>query len=195
MRRITMILALLMVVALWGLWSSAQTSGYFQRYPGGTTHAVYQINYQKLTNPLLLSFDVKAAAGDQLTVTTANEITASRTELEGGVFEGVAAVQLAVNDPGVQALLGQQLQLGVTYVLPGGARFSTEQRTTIAGVPVIAGTLTDPQKPDQRTQLAFAEGDSALTLPFPPLIKTEKLQNGSYQATFSQALVEYSRQP
>jgi hypothetical protein len=195
MRRVALILALLMLVVLLGLWSSAQTNGYFQRYPGGTTHAVYQISDQKLSNPLQLRFDVKPATGDQLTVTTANEITASRTELEGGVFEGVAAAQLAVNDPGVQALLGQQLQLGVTYVLPGGAHFTTEQRTTIAGVSVIEGTLTDPQKPDQRTELAFAEGDSGLTLPFPPLIKTEKLQNGSYQATFSQELVEYSRQP
>lgn len=193
MRRLALILGLLVVIALWGVWITAQTSGYFQRYPGGATHAVYQIVDQKLSNPLRLGFDVRPAAGDQLTVTTTNEITASRAELDVGVFEGVAAAQLAVNDPAVQALLGQQLQLGVTYVLPGGARFSTEQRTTIAGVPVIQGTLTDPQKPDQRTRLAFAEGEATLTLPFPPLIKTEKLQDGRYQAIFSQELVEFSR--
>jgi len=196
MRRLVLILALLILIAALGIWSTAQTSGFFQRYPGGTAHAVYQIIDQKLTNPLKLGFDVQPASGDQLTVTTTNQITASRAELDGGgISEGVAAAQLAINDPAVQALMGQQLQMGTTYVLPGGARFSTDQATTIVGVPVIEGTLTDPQKPDQRTRLAFAEGDAALTLPFPPLIQTQKLQDGQYQTIFSLQLIEFSHQP
>jgi hypothetical protein len=195
MRRTVLVLALFIVIASLGIWSTAQTSGFFQRYPGGTTHAVYQINDPKLTNPLKVGFDVQPASGDQLTVTTTNQITASRAELDGGVAEGVAAAQLAVNDPGVQALMGQQLQIGINYVLPNGTRFSADQRATIVGLSVIEGTLTDPQKPDQRTQLAFADGDAALTLPFPPLIQTQKLQNGQYQTTFSLQLIEYTRQP
>ncbi|HED03896.1 MAG TPA: hypothetical protein ENI60_03905 [Candidatus Fraserbacteria bacterium] len=194
MLRLARRLPLLLGLALLAVLAQAQQSGYFQSYPGGTTHAVYQISDAKLSNPIKLGFDVKPAAGDQLTVITTNEVTASRDELSGGVFEGMAAAQLAVSNPAVQALAGQQLQVGTTYVLPGGARFSAQESKKIAGAPVIAGFLTDPQKPGQRTRLALAQGEAALTLPFPPLIETETLTDGSYRTTFKLELVEFSRQ-
>lgn len=154
-----------------GLWGWAQSGDYFRNYPGGFTETVYQIITEELESPITLSWRVEPAPDDQLTVTTTNSVTARREELALGVINGVAQAQLIVQDEAVQALLGQRLLPHTTYVLPGGASFTSAARETIAGVPALCGLLTDPQEPHRRTLLAITEDPS---VPFPPFIQLEE---------------------
>jgi len=156
-----------------GLWVLAQTSDYFQSYPGGFTQAAYRITTEGLEIPITLRFQIEPAAGELLTVTTTNQVTARREDLEIGVSNGVAQAQLILQDEAVRSLLENKrnLQPQTLYILPGGARFTSAARETVAGVAVLCGTLTKPEKPNQRTFLAIAEEP---TLPFPPWIQQEE---------------------
>ncbi len=169
---------LVMVVAFTGLgliaW--AQTRDYFQQYPGGFTHAAYEITTEELANPIIIQWQVEALEGDELRVITTNEVIAPREAFQLGVANGVAQTQLIIQDQAVQALLENRksLQPNASFILPGGARFTTTDREAIAGVPALCGLLTDPEKPDRRTLLAIAEES---TLPFPPWIRLERLRS------------------
>ena len=153
--------------------AGAQTPNYFQQYPGGFTRAVYEITTEDLADPIRLSWTVEPAAEDRLKVTTTNEVIARRDQLETGVANGVAQAQLLLQDEIVQALLEnrESLQPYTTFILSGGARFVTGAQETIAGVPVICGLLTDPEKPHRRTFLAITEDP---TVPFPPWMQLEE---------------------
>ena len=143
--------ALLLVLSA-GLWALAQTSDYFQNYPGGFTQAVYQISTEELENPIALSFQVELLAGDLLTVTTTNRVTARRKDLESGVSNGVAQAQLIIQDDAVRSLLENKrnLQPQTIYILPGGARFTSAERETIAGVSVLCGLLIKEDRSEER---------------------------------------------
>ena len=164
--------ALLLVLSA-GLWALAQTTDYFQNYPGGFTQAVYQISTEELENPIALSFQVEPLAGDLLSVTTTNRVTARREDLESGVSNGVAQAQLIIQDDAVRSLLENKrnLQPQTIYILPGGARFTSAERETIAGVSVLCGLLIKQDKPNQRILLAIA---AEPTLPFPPWLQQEE---------------------
>ncbi|OGF55657.1 MAG: hypothetical protein A2Z21_01505 [Candidatus Fraserbacteria bacterium RBG_16_55_9] len=155
-----------------GSWALAQTGDYFQNYPGGFTRAAYQITSEELENPLTLTFQIEPEAGGQFTVTTTNRVTARRENLEAGVTSGVAQAQLIIQDEAVQALLENKRNLRpqASFILPG-ARFTSADRETIAGISVLCGMLTRSEKPAQRIFLAITE-DS--TLPFPPWIQQEE---------------------
>ena len=155
----------------------AQTGGYFQNYPGGTVRAVYRVTTEGLSHPIALGWRVEPAGADAqgrelLRVTTTNEVVAGRDELETGVANGLAQIQLILSDETVRALLDNRgsLQPNQLYVLSGGARFTTGGRETIAGVPVLCGLLTDPRAPDRRTFLAIT---TEPTVPFPPWLQLE----------------------
>jgi len=151
----------------------AQTPNYFQQYPGGYTRAVYEIVTEDLEDPIRLSWTVEPASEDRLKVTTTNEVIARRDQLETGVANGVAQAQLLLQDEAIQALLAnrESLQPNTVFILSGGARFVTGARETIAGVSVICGLLTEPEKPDRRTFLAITEDP---TVPFPPWMQLEE---------------------
>ncbi len=151
----------------------AQTGDYFQTYPGGFTRAVYQIMTSDLRNPIVLSWQVEPASQEMLTVTTTNQVTARREDLPIGVTSGVAQAQLIIQDEAVRTLLENRKSLGphLSFILPGGARFDTAARETIAGLSVLCGLLTDPKKPQRRTLLAITEDPTA---PFPPFIQLEE---------------------
>jgi hypothetical protein len=157
----------------------AQTGGYFQNYPGGTVRAVYRVATEGLSQPITLGWQVEPVGADPMSgrellkVTTTNEVVAERDELETGVASGMAQIQLVLSDEAVRALLDNRanLQPNQLYILSGGAHFTTGARETIAGVPVLCGVLTDPQKPDRRTFLAIADEP---TVPFPPWIQLEE---------------------
>ncbi len=165
-----------LAVALGGF-VAAQPPQYFQQYPGGYTQADYEIVTEGLDEPIRLSWTVEPAPGpgseDRLKVTTTNEVVARRDQLETEVANGVARAQLLLQDEAVQALLAnrESLEPHTTFLLSGGARFVTGARETIAGVPVICGLLTDPEKPDRRTFLAITEDP---TVPFPPWMQLEE---------------------
>lgn len=160
------------LVGLAGL-VGAQPPNYFPQYPGGFTRAVYEITTEELEDPIRLSWTVEPASEGKLRVTTTNEVIARRDQLETGVANGVAQAQLLLQDEAVQALLANRegLQPYTTFILSGGARFVTGARETIAGVPVICGLLTDPEKPNRRTFLAITEDP---TVPFPPWMQLEE---------------------
>lgn len=151
----------------------AQTPNYFQQYPGGYTRAVYEILTEDLEDPIRLSWTVEPASEGRLKVTTTNEVIARRDQLETGVANGVAQAQLLLQDEAIQALLTnrESLEPNTVFILSGGARFVTGARETIAGVPVICGLLTDPEKPNRRTFLAITEDP---TVPFPPWMQLEE---------------------
>lgn len=210
------LLALVLCIIGVGLGAAAQSGDYFANYPGGTTEAAYEIHTEELGNPITLGWRVEPAPGGQFTVTTTNRVTASREELELGVANGVAQAQLIIQDEAVRALLENRRSLGphATFVLPGGARFTTAARETIQGVSVICGMLVDPDRPDRRTFLAITQDP---TLPFPPFAQMEQrrasggtpsslpvcaslgpLAAGSterYAVLFRMALSAFSRQP
>lgn len=152
---------------------AAQTPDYFREYPGGSTRAVYEITTEELDDPIRLSWTVEPAPDDRLRVITTNEVVARRDQLETGVANGVAQAQLLLQDEAVQALLAnrESLEPNTAFILSGGARFVTGARETIAGVPVVCGLLTDPQKPNRRTFLAITEDP---TVPFPPWMQLEE---------------------
>jgi hypothetical protein len=163
----------LLTVASLGLWALAQTRDYFQNYPGGFTRAVYEITTEELENPITLGFQVEPTTGDLLTVTTTNRVTARREELEIGVTSGVAQAQLILQDEAVRTLLENRRNLRpqTSFILPGGARFTSAERETVAGVTVLCGLLLRPDKPGQRTLLAITEDPTA---PFPPWVQQEQ---------------------
>jgi hypothetical protein len=168
----------LLVTALGlGLWALAQSGDYFQNYPGGFTEAIYQITTEQLEDPIELSWQVEPASDDKLTVTTSSVVTARREELELGVINGVAQAQLIIQGEAVRALLENRGLLAphTTFILPGGARFTAAARENIAGVPVLCGLLTEPDKPHQRTLLAITQN---LAVPFPPFIQLEEERPG-----------------
>jgi hypothetical protein len=156
----------------------AQTRDYFQQYPGGFTRAAYEITTEELENPIQIQWQVEALDGDELRVITTNEVIAPREAFQLGVANGVAQAQLIIQDQAVQALLENRtsLQPNMSFILPGGARFTTTNREMISGVSALCGLLTDPEKPDRRTLLAISEES---TLPFPPWIRLEKLRSST----------------
>jgi hypothetical protein len=174
--------AVLLLVASVALWALAQTSDYFQNYPGGLTQASYQITTEQLESPIWLRFQVEPAPNNRLTVITTNQVTARREELEIGVSNGVAQAQLITQDEAIRSLLENKrnLQPQTTYILPGGAHFRSVERETIAGVSVLCGLLTKPDKPNQRTVLAISEEP---TLPFPPAIQQEEQRSSGGTAS------------
>jgi len=160
-----------------GLWVLAQSGDYFQSYPGGLTEAFYLIETQQLEDPIRLSWRIEPASDEKLAVTTSSMVTARREELELGVINGVAQAQLIIQDEAVRALLENRASLApyTTFILPGGARFTTAARENIAGVSAICGLLTVPEKPHQRTLLAITQN---LAVPFPPFIRLEEERPG-----------------
>lgn len=156
-----------------GFWVLAQTGDYFQNYPGGFTQAAYQITTPELVNPILLSFEIEPASADLFTVTSTNRVTARRQDLAMGVTNGVAQAQLLIQDEAVRALLENRKNLRpqTSFILPSGARFTSAERETIAGVSVLCGMLIKPDRPTQRIFLAIT---ADLTLPFPPWIEQQE---------------------
>lgn len=156
-----------------GFWVLAQTGDYFQNYPGGFTQATYEITTNELENPILLSFEIEPASADLFTVTSTNRVTARRVDLAMGVTSGVAQAQLLIQDEAVRALLENRKNLRpqTSFILPSGARFTSAERETIAGVSVLCGMLTKPDRPTQRIFLAITEDP---TLPFPPWIEQQE---------------------
>ena len=165
-----------------GFWALAQTSDYFQNYPGGFTRTVYQITSEELESPFTLTFQIEPSSGDEFTVTTTNRVTARRENLEAGVTSGVAQTQLIIQDEAVQALWQNRRNLRpqTSFILPGGARFATADRESIAGVSVLCGMLTKPERPTQRIFLAITED---VPLPFPPWIQQEEERNSGGNAS------------
>ena len=165
-----------------GLWALAQTSDYFQNYPGGFTQAAYQITSEEVENPLTLTLQIEPSSGGQFTVTTTNRVTARRENLEAAVTNGVAEAQLIIQDEAVQALLENRRNLRpqASFILPGGARFTSADQETITGVSVLCGMLTKPEKPTQRIFLAIAEDP---TLPFPPWVQQEEERSSGGSAS------------
>ncbi len=187
-----LITLMLLAVTCVGLWGWAQSTGFFQNYPGGYSKSVFRITQEGLTNPILLAMEVRAIDNERLSVKSTNELVGSRKDLESKIFDGIARTQLEVNSEAINALRNQTILPNTTYLLPGGAKFVSENRDTIAGVEVIRGTLTDPKKPNRRTLIALST-DKAI--PFPPLLQVDELRLLLFVTTYKLELIEHIRQP
>jgi hypothetical protein len=181
----------LVAMATVSLWTLAQSTGFFQNYPGGYSKSVFRIAQEGLQNPIILSMEVRTVDNDKLSVKSTNELLGSRKDLESKIFDGIARTQLEVNSEAINALRNQAILPNQTYLLPGGAKFISENRDTIAGIEVIRGILTDPKKQNRRTILALTTDKS---IPFPPLLQVDELRLLLYVTTYKLELIEYSRQ-
>lgn len=81
------------------------------------------------------------------------------------------------------------VSLGRTYVLPGGLSFAAEEEVEIAGIRAVKGTITAPDKPDERVILALSPDPA---VPYPVLVRQErKGPGGGWEATYEMVLVGY----
>lgn len=188
-RRILLLTVLAVLLTSLGTW--AQSTGFFQNYPGGYSKSVFRITQEGLTNPIVLSLEVRSIDGDKLSVKTTNELLGTRKDLESKVFDGIVRTQLEVNSDAINALRNQTLLPNTTYLLPGGAKFVSENKDTISGVEVIRGVLTDPKKQNRRTVLALSSDKS---IPFPPLLQVDEQRVLLYVTTYKLELTEFTKQ-
>ncbi len=186
-------IALLSICVLGSLgflaWS--QSTGFFQNYPGGFSKSVFRITQEGLQSPIVLSMEVRSAENDKLSVKTTNELLGTRKDLESKVFDGIARTQLEVNSEAINALRNQTVLPNQTYLLPGGAKFVSENKEMLAGIEIIKGILTDPKKPNRRTILGLS---SDKAIPFPPLVQVDEQRVLLFVTTYKLELIEYVRQ-
>jgi hypothetical protein len=188
-RRVLLLAIFVSVGTVFLAW--AQSTGFFQNYPGGYSKSVFRITQEGLQSPIVLSMEVRALDNDRLSIKTTNELLGTRKDLESKIFDGIARTQLEVNTEAINALRNQTVLPNQTYLLPGGAKFVSENKEMLAGIEIIKGVLTDPKKPNRRTILGLT-GDKAI--PFPPLVQVDEQRLLLYVTTYKLELIEYLRQ-
>ncbi len=190
MQRRVLLFAMLVIGTI-SLWAWAQSTGFFQTYPGGYSKSVFRITQEGLQSPIVLSMEVRSSDNDKLSVKTTNELLGTRKDLESKIFDGIARTQLEVNSEAINALRNQTVLPNQTYLLPGGAKFVSENKELLAGIEIIKGILTDPKKPNRRTILGLT---SDKAIPFPPLVQVDEQRLLLFVTTYKLELTEYIRQ-
>jgi len=191
-RSITLLLAGITVAGL-GMVSRAQVD--LSEFPVGTTHMVYEVRAEDLSEPQTMELTVTVYGDDQYKVRMVTEAVGNEDELATGfgfIFGSASVSSGSGHDAdysSLQALMDQRqrLQEGQEYALPG-ADFVEIVGVEIAGVWCLEGTIVDDDDPNVRMSVAFS-----LTNPvyISPRIQVLEQRDGEWVETFALELVEY----
>ncbi|MCR4404040.1 MAG: hypothetical protein NUW06_01870 [Candidatus Acetothermia bacterium] len=166
-------------------------------YPGGHLKTVYQILSEESPNPARFSLEIEPLADGNYKITSTTEAIEPQDQVELGLFS-LFFLGFSLRPESEQLDLTPLLALGEreiepnkSYVLEGGARLVTQERTEIAGVEVVMGIYTHPSYADQRALIALPNVATRKILPFPPLLQVEKQEGGQYKTTAKVELTEF----
>jgi len=169
-------------------------------YPGGSLKVAYEITSEGSESPSTFAMEI-TPEGDLFRVKTTSEALEKREDIELGLF-GLFFMGFSfqpeeedvIDLTALQALDEREVEPNKSYVLPGGTRLETGERSNIAGVDVVMGIFTDPDVPDQRAILALSDVTTRKLLPFSPLLQVEEKKDGEFQVTNKIELIEVSYQ-
>ncbi len=167
-------------------------------FPVGTTTMTYEIRTEEVAAPQALTLIVIGTSDGRYTVRMTAEATGAPDEI--GIFGflfGMTEMTTGgsnVTFSPLSALIGHRdrLAAGEEYRLEGGASFTGTQAVTIASLPCLEGTYTNPKQPDVRITVAFSLASPVF---ISPLIREEELRSGQWVETFSLKLVQYAFTP
>ncbi len=170
-------------------------------YPGGHLRTVYRITTEVSPNPAYFTLEITPQPDGNYKIVSMTEAVEPREQIELGLFSLFFLGYSLRPESGkldlspLHALDEREVEPGKTYVLEGGARLFTQERTEIAGVEVVMGTYVHPDYPDQRALIAFPDLETRKLLPFPPLLQVERKEGGQFQPVDVVELVEFVYEP
>jgi len=162
-------------------------------YPGGQLKTVYRLTGEDDANPGTYSLEI-IPEGDKFRVRTVIESLEKRDDIEVGFFGFGFGFRPGdrIDLTPLSALDEREVEPNKSYVLPGGARLQTQDKTKIAGVEAVMGIYTHPDFPDQRAIIAISDRESRKLLVFPPLLQVEKQEKGQFKLLAKIELLEFS---
>lgn len=197
MKRLHVVLAVLLVLAiLGGSWALAQVFG-IAPYTGGTLTATYRLtNMENDPSPATLTLKI-VPEGPKFRVMETFELLAERDQLQVMVFShGFVHVPKGYLDmTPISALDTREVQPNKEILLPGGAKLVTSEEVVIGGVKAVKGIYTHPQFEDQRAIIAISDLESRKILPYPPLLRIEKKEGDKWALVALTELVSVERKP
>ncbi len=191
-KRFAWLFAGTMVVLIGGGLALAQIFG-LGPYPGGQLKTVYRLTGEDDASPGSYTLEI-IPEGDKFRVRTVLESLEKQEDIDVGVFGfgfGFRPEDRIDLTP-LSALDEREIEPNKSYVLPGGARLQTQDKTKIAGVEVVMGIYTHPDFPDQRAIIAISDRENRKLLVFPPLLQVEKQEKGQFKLVAKIELVEFS---
>jgi len=172
-----------------------------KEFPGGHLKVVYSTKNELSEHPGSFTVEIMPLGNDNYSIKTIFEDVQKKENIELGLF-GLFFLGLhyspeteAIDLSPLVALEGREIEPNKSYVLQGGARLQTQDRSKIAGLDVIMALYTHPDYPDQRVNIAIADLAVRNLLPFPPLLQLEKKKDDTFQMTAEIKLVEFTYQP
>ncbi len=166
-------------------------------YPGGHLKTVYQMFSEESPNPATFSLEIKPLPDGNYKVTSTTEAIEPKDQVELGLFSlfflgfSLRPEEERLDLTPLMALGEREVEPNKSYVLEGGARLVTQERSQIAGIEVIVGIYTHPNYPDQRALIALPDVATRKILPFPPLLQVEQREDGQYKVTAKVELIEF----
>jgi len=162
-------------------------------YPGGQLKTVYRLTGEDDANPGTYSLEI-IPEGDKFRVRTVIESLEKKDDIEVGFFGFGFGFRPGdrIDLTPLSALDEREVEPNKSYVLPGGARLQTQDKTKIAGVEAVMGIYTHPDFPDQRAIIAISDRESRKLLVFPPLLQVEKQEKGQFKLLAKIELLEFS---
>lgn len=166
-------------------------------YPGGHLKTVYQIFSEESPNPATFSLEIAPLPDGNYKITSTTEAIEPQDQVELGLFS-LFFLGFSLRPESEQLDLTPLLALGEreiepnkSYVLEGGARLVTQERSQLAGLEVVMGLYTHPSYADQRALIALPNVATRKILPFPPLLQVEQQEAGQYEITAKVELTEF----
>ncbi|MFQ6116931.1 MAG: hypothetical protein ACE5LQ_01550 [Candidatus Bipolaricaulia bacterium] len=190
------IIGLGLALAIGGAVALAQLFG-MGAYPGGHLRAVYQMFTEESPNPATFSLEITPQPDGNFRITSTTEAVESQEDIELGLFSlfflgySLRPESDKLDLTPLTALGEREIEPNKTYVLEGGARLATGDRSQIAGIDVIMGTYTHPDYPDQRALVALPDVPTRKLLPFPPLLQVEQQEGTGYKVLDKVVLTEF----
>lgn len=170
---------------------TALAQGSLEDFPLGPTSMTWRILSRDLSSPQELTLRVEASPAGQYRIELT--LAAAGTAAELGTL-GFLGSALFVQASGAQVDLSsllvlsrrrESLQVGQSYVVPGGT-FLVREQTTIAGVLSLLGEFRPADRTSAVIEIGFALSDPVYFL---PLMRVRE----DATVTFEMVLVAYSR--
>ncbi len=184
---------LFLLTAIWASLALAQSD--LSEFPLGTTEMGYRITSDKLPEPQTLTLTVTGLPDGRYRVRMTTEATGTPEQLGlFGLLLGMTSLKSGIADVDLSPLAAlfphrDDLVPGEDYILPGRGTFHASEVRSIAGIPCLVGTYTDPDHPHTRTTIAFS---LRMPLLVSPLIRVERIEGGERKVILSLELVSYS---
>lgn len=166
-------------------------------YPGGHLKTVYQILSEESPNPATFSLEITPRPDGNYKITSITEAIEPKDRVELGLFS-LFFLGFSLRPEGenldltpLMALGEREVEPNKSYVLEGGARLITQDRSQIAGIAVVIGVYTHPSYPDQRALIALPDVATRRLLPFPPLLQVERKEGDQFKVIAKVELLEF----